>query len=135
VTAYGTAQQTITTVDYNTTQADGLADWLAFSQSDPDSERWSVSFMDIPQNFTALNRFINAFMSSTGYQYRVWNLYYRVPGAVSDTLVQVVLEGITVNATPDKTIFTVYFSDIENYQFFTLNSSVFGILDTSRLGF
>jgi hypothetical protein len=135
VTAYGTAQQTITTVDYNTTQADGLAEWLAFSQSDPDSERWSVSFMDIPQNFTALNRFINAFMSSTGYAYRVWNLYYRVPGAVSDTLVQVVLEGITVNATPDKTIFTVYFSDIENYQFFTLNSSVFGVLNTSRLGF
>jgi hypothetical protein len=135
VTAYGTAQQTITTVDYNTTQADGLADWLAFSQSDPDSERWSVSFMDIPQNFTALNRFINAFMSNTGYAYRVWNLYYRVPGAVSDTLTQVVIEGITVNATPDKTIFTVYFSDIENYQFFTLNSSVFGILDTSRLGF
>ena len=135
VTAYGTAQQTITTVDYNTTQADGLADWLAFSQSDPDAERWSVSFMDIPQNFSALNTFINAFMANTGYTKRVWNLYYRVPGAGSDTLKQVAIEGISVNATPDKTMFTVFFSDIVNYQFFTLDSFVFGILNTSRLGF
>jgi hypothetical protein len=39
-----------------------------------------------------------------------------------------------MNATPDRTIFTVYFSPATYYQFFTLDSSTLGILDTSRLG-
>jgi hypothetical protein len=39
-----------------------------------------------------------------------------------------------MNATTEKTDFTVYFSPLTYYQFFTLNSSELGILDTSRLG-
>jgi hypothetical protein len=57
-----------------------------------------------------------------------------VPGAGSDTTVQVAIEGVSVNARPEQTLFTVYFSPLTYYQFFTLNSSTLGILDTSRLG-
>jgi hypothetical protein len=134
VTAYGNAEQTVSTVDATTTQALGLAQWLSSSQSDPDAQKWSISFQDIPQNATALGRFLVSFYGLLGYENRVWNLVYRVPGAGSDTTVQVAIEGVSVNARPEQTLFTVYFSPLTYYQFFTLNSSTLGILDTSRLG-
>jgi len=61
-------------------------------------------------------------------------LVYRVPGAGSDTTESVAIEGIAVNATPEQTTFEVFFSPTTYYQFFTLDSSTLGILDTSRLG-
>ena len=134
VTAYGNAEQTVSTVDATTTQALGLAQWLSNSQSDPDAQNWSISFQDIPQNATALGRFLVSFYGLLGYENRCWNLVYRVPGAGSDTTVQVAIEGISVNATPEQTLFTVYFSPLTYYQFFNLDSSTLGILDTSRLG-
>jgi len=73
-------------------------------------------------------------MNTAGNSRRVWNLVYRVPGAGSDTTLQVAIEGVTMNATTEKTDFTVYFSPLTYYQFFSLDSSEFGILDTSRLG-
>jgi hypothetical protein len=124
----------VSTVDATTTQALGLAQWLSSSQSDPDAQKWSISFQDIPQNATALGRFLVSFYGLLGYENRVWNLVYRVPGAGSDTTVQVAIEGVSVNARPEQTLFTVYFSPLTYYQFFTLNSSTLGILDTSRLG-
>ena len=67
-------------------------------------------------------------MSSSGSNRRIWNLVYRVPGATSDTTVLVAIEGVTINATPEKTDFTVYFSPATYYQFFVLDDSIFGIL-------
>ena len=133
LTAYGNAQETITTVDATTTQALGLAQWLAFSQSDPESESWSIGFIDLIQNQTALNEFLDAFIGSVN-QNLIWDLVYRVPGAGSDTTESVAIEGIAVNATPEQTTFEVFFSPTTYYQFFTLNSTSLGILDTSRLG-
>ena len=131
---YGNAQQTVSTVDATTTQALGLAQWLSNSQADPEAETWSISFQDISQDQTITDRFVETIMSASGANRRIWNLVYRVPGAVSDTTVVVAIEGVTINATPEKTDFTVYFSPATYYQFFTLDSSEFGILDTSRLG-
>ena len=132
-TAYGNAQETITTVDATTTQALGLAQWLAFSQSNPETESWSVGFVDLIQNQTALNQFLDAFIGSVN-QNLIWDLVYRVPGAGSDTTESVAIEGIAVNANPEQTTFEVFFSPTTYYQFFTLNSTTLGILDTSRLG-
>lgn len=135
LTAYGNAAQSVSTVDATTTQALGLAQWLSNSQADPEAETWAISFLDIPQNNDALSTFLNAFYSeANGPNLRVWDLTYRVPSAASDTTVKVVIEGIRVNAVPEKTDFTVYFSPLTYYQYFTLNSSTLGILDTSRLG-
>jgi hypothetical protein len=44
------------------------------------------------------------------------------------------VEGFNVNITPEQTTFTVYFSPANYYQYFILNSTTLGILDTSRLG-
>jgi hypothetical protein len=134
LTAYGNAAQSVSTVDATTTQALGLAQWLSESQADPEAQTWSISFQDIAQNQTITERWVETIMNPIGNNRRLWNLVYRVPGAGSDTTLLVAIEGVTINATPDKTDFTVYFSPATYYQFFTLNSSEFGILNTSRLG-
>jgi len=134
LTAYGNAAQSVSTVDATTTQALGLAQWLSSSQADPEAQTWSVTFQDISQDQTITERWVETIMNPIGNGRRLWNLVYRVPGAGSDTTLLVAIEGVTINATPEKTDFTVYFSPATYYQFFTLNSSEFGILDTSRLG-
>lgn len=134
LTAYGNAAQSVSTVDATTTQALGLAQWLSDSQSDPDAQIWAVGFQDIAQNQTITERWVETIMNPIGKNRRLWNLVYRVPGAGSDTTLLVAIEGVRINATPDKTDFTVYFSPATYYQFFVLNSSEFGILNTSRLG-
>lgn len=134
MTAYGNSQQSVSTVDFSTAQALSLAEWLSNSQADPDAETWSLSFLDLTQNATITDMFIETFINSIGTGRRLWNLVYRVPGAGSDTTVVVAIEGIAVNATPASTDFTVFFSPATYYQFFTLDNSVLGILNTSRLG-
>jgi len=134
IISYGNAQQSVSTVDATTTQALSLAEWLSNSQADPDAQTWSITFLDLAQDATIMSRFIETFINSIGTGRRLWNLVYRVPGAGSDTTVVVAIEGISVNSTPDRTDFTVYFSPATFYQFFTLDSSTLGILDTSRLG-
>lgn len=134
IITYGNAAQSVSTVDATTTQALALAEWLSQSQADPEAQTWSVSFRDLAQDETIMSRFIETFINSIGSGRRLWNLVYRVPGAGSDTTVLVAIEGISVSATPDKSDFTVYFSPATYYQFFTLDSSELGILDTSRLG-
>ena len=128
VGTYGNAQQTVSTVDATTTQALGLAQWLSNSQADPEAQTWAISFQDISQDQTITDRFVETIMSSSGSNRRIWNLVYRVPGATSDTTVLVAIEGVTINATPEKTNFTVYFSPATYYQFFVLDDSIFGIL-------
>ena len=134
LTAYGNAAQSVSTVDATTTQALGLAQWLSDSQADPEAQTWSIGFQDISQDQTITERWVETIMSTTGFGRRLWNLVYRVPGAGSDTTLLVAIEGVTINATPEKTDFVVYFSPATYYQFFTLDSSELGILDTSRLG-
>jgi hypothetical protein len=134
LTAYGNAAQSVSTVDATTTQAFGLASWLANSQSDPEAETWFLTFQDIPQTVDAQNVFLQVLYGIYGSLMRTWTLVYRVPGAASDTSVLVCIEGISISATADQTIFTVYFSPLTYYQFFTLDYTNFGILDTSRLG-
>ena len=138
LTTYGNAQQTITTLDYSTTQALNNAQWMSSSQADPEAENISITFLDLGQTQTGLTNFLRSFYSNNlSYGSRIakiWSLVYRVPGAASDTTISVAIEGVALNATPDKTVIDVYFSPLTYYQFFTLNSTTQGILDTSRLG-
>jgi len=129
VSTYGTAFYSSATVDYDTTQADGNAGWIANTFSDPASLRFRISFTDTMQNSTAYLAFQNALPGGIGF-----TLSYRVPGAGSDTTTTVALEGWQLSITPTQTRWTLSFSPLTYYQFFTLNSSTLGILDTSRLG-
>jgi hypothetical protein len=126
VTTYGPAFYSVSTVDYNTTQALGNSDWVANNFSDISSLYFAVSFTDIMQNATALEDFvINSINTRT--------LQYRPPGG-SLTSLNVVPEGFELNATPEQTTISMTFSPLTYYQYFTLDSPTLGILDTSRLG-
>ena len=130
VTSYGTAFYSSQTVDYNASQAVGNANWVVNNFSDPSSLRFELSFSDVAQNTTALNTFLT---STWGTFNRVINVSYTLPGG-SSTTIPVVIEGHELSVTPDQSVFTLFLSPLQYYQFFTLNSSTLGILNTSRLG-
>ena len=134
VNTYGPAFYSSQTVDYNTTQALGNADWITNNFSDPASLRFEVDFNDWSQNPTALRGLLNQLYGQTpGYGYMISTLNYQVPGGAS-TAVNTLTEGITINVTPSGSRFTLSMSPLQYYQFFTLDSATLGILDTSRLG-
>lgn len=130
VSTYGPAFYSSSTVDINTTQALGNAEWIANNFSDPTSLRFACSFSDVAQNATALSSWLS---QCWGTDNRTVNLAYQVPGG-SLTTIAVVMEGASINVTPEQTQFAMTFSPLQYYQFFTLNSTILGILDTSRLG-
>jgi Tfp pilus assembly protein PilV len=130
ITTYGPAFYSSSTVDYDTTQAKGNADWIANNFSDPASLRFSCSLTDVAQNATALTSWLTQCWGTFN---RTINLSYQVPGGSSVTTT-VVMEGASINVTPEQTEFAMTFSPLQYYQFFTLDSSTLGILDTSRLG-
>lgn len=137
--AFNSVEQSFSTADATTGQALGLAQFLAESQGEPTTETFNVSFIDLPQNATITKGFLTTLYGNDttidAGNIRVWDLVSRIPGAGSDTTTKVVIEGINISATPDRTEFTVYLSPLTFYQFFILDSSTLGILDTSRLGF
>ena len=132
VSTYGSSFYSSQTVDYNATQANGNASWIANTLSDPASLRFSCSFTDRAQNQTALDDLIFIMFFPTSSK-RTLTLNYTPPGGVS-TAINVVVEGYSFNVTPEQTTITFNMSPLQYYQFFTLNSTFLGILNTSRLG-
>jgi hypothetical protein len=132
VSTYGSSFYSSQTVDYNATQANGNANWIVNAFSDPASLRFNCSFTDRAQNQTAIDNLISEmfFVFNTN---RTLTLNYTPPGGVS-TAINVVVEGYSFNVTPQQTTVTFDMSPLQYYQFFTLDSSFLGILDTSRLG-
>jgi hypothetical protein len=128
VSTYGSTFYSSLTVDYNTTQAKGNAEWIVNTFSDLTDLRFEIRFTDRAQNDTAYTLFM--ILRDDIF----FDLAYRVPGAGSDTTELVVLEGYSVNMTPDQTEWVLYLSPATYYQFFILDSTFLGILDTSRLG-
>jgi hypothetical protein len=131
ITTFGPTFYSASTVDYNATQAQGNGDWIVNSFSDPASLRFELEFTDRSQNSVAYDLFSSFFFAPDELLYAV---AYREPGAGSDTTVNLVREGWQINITPSETSYRLFFSPLTYYQFFTLNSTTLGILDTSRLG-
>jgi hypothetical protein len=131
VTTYGAASYSSSTVDYNTTQGLGNANWIVNNFSEPSSLRFACSFSDVAQDSTALTSWLAQFWGLTAS--RCVNFLYQVPGG-SSTTVASIMEGYEINVTPDQTTFRLTFSPLQYYQFFTLDSTSLGVLDTSRLG-
>jgi hypothetical protein len=130
---YGIYADSLSIVDTTVDGATGLAQWTANTRSDPAQQTFAIDVVDTSQTQDALARILNIWSDDTA-QAKVHDLVYRVPGAGSDTTETVFLEGTQINVTPTQTRLTYYFSPFTLYQFFLLNSSTQGILDTSRLG-
>tara|TARA_R110000868_G_scaffold400096_1_gene674250 strand:+ start:43 stop:1185 length:1143 start_codon:yes stop_codon:yes gene_type:complete len=135
---YGQNGYSLSTVDLTTSQALDLASWLAYSQSDPNDLRFVIGFSDVSQNATKLGQFVAAISGQFGYL-RSTTLTYQIQKKtglpIAAQTESVVMEGVQITATPSETLFQVFFSPLTQYQFFILDSSTLGILDTSRLGF
>ena len=122
VSSYGATFFSSSTVDYSTTQAQSNGDWIVNTFSDPTNLRYRVRFSDRMQNATAYAVFLTDFPSIA------FTLVYQIPGTTADITVPVVLEGWTINATPQETDYELYFSPLTYYQFFILNSATLGTL-------
>jgi hypothetical protein len=129
-TAYGTSGYTVNTADIGTYQPSGLASWLAYVQGDPALLRFEIDFDDATASSTAIFGFLYGATISTA---RSTSATWCVPGAGSNTTTNVMFEGFSFSGTPSKTSYTAYFSSLSVYQYFILDSSTQGILDTSRL--
>lgn len=131
LTAYGPASYSSSTVDYTTTQATGNGEWIVNNFGDPSALRFACGFNDLMQNATALTSWISEFWGLTAS--KCINFSYQIPGD-SLTTIPVIAEGYEINVTPEQTTFRLSMSPLQYYQFFTLDSTTLGILDTSRLG-
>lgn len=136
VASYGAAFYSSATVDANATQALGNANWVVNTFSDPSAIRFEVTVNDWGQNTTAFDawfrQLFQAYPNPT-VGFMLTKLTYLPPGG-ADTTVTTIVEGFTANVTPTGTTFTMNLSPLTYYQFFTLDSTALGILDTSRLG-
>jgi hypothetical protein len=131
VSTYGTYGGTLSTVDYNLTQATGSASWQVFSRSDPTSIVFSV-------DMTSANSSNCADVIK-----RLWKespelfcfVFYRKPG--SGNLIQYLcqFQGFSMYVTPALTTFTFSLAPASFTGVFTLNSNVFGVLDQNILSF
>jgi hypothetical protein len=129
-TSFGVAGYSLTTVDASTTQAAGLASWLANMQGDPTTLRYEVTFTDAGNNSTA---FTDLFLNLRTFNDVMVSLQWQAQGQSLQTI-NTIFEGMSYSGTPSETRITLYLSPNEYYQYFILDDAVNGILDTSRLG-
>jgi hypothetical protein len=127
---YGSYAESVDSADANLTQQQGLAQFRSNTQSDPTSTRFEITVSDIATDRVILDNML----AGKGNITPIYYLTYRKPGAASDTTVRVKQEGINVSITPSQTVFTFFLSPAIYYEMFVLNSSIFGILNSSRLG-
>ena len=123
---YGTRTFTATTAQSNLVAE--TAEWYANAFSDPYAEQLLLSFSDIAQTTEALKLF-NAFLPATAFV----QVSYTPPGGVLTTGYYWP-EQITVNATTSQTVIDMVMTPLTYYANFILDDTVFGVLDTDRLG-
>jgi hypothetical protein len=144
VTAYGEKAYNLNTYYSTESQADSAASWYANAFSN-DGFRFEVDFLVDAQSAAMFAQRASTTTAGTGNiapfasivfgnQPSLINVAYRAPGAVSDTIVPCINEGIQVNATPESTFCTMYLTPANVYSRFILNNTYFGVLDTDRLG-
>lgn len=133
VAAYGNYSVSQGSSDQTTTQAAGLSQYLSNVLSDLNLLNIVISFNDKMQNNSDFrySSFATNIHIMSSY---ISTLYYRQPGDVADRSIRVTMTGFSVSATPSETIWTCYFAPMSVYEFFVLNSTTQGILNTSRLG-
>lgn len=116
---------------FNTvSQQQAQTDYFANVLADDTQVYIDVRFNDVANKPIPYTGFLNAISAMSG-QYA--QLTYTPPGGASTTS-KFVIEGASMSAVPGRTEWTVYMSPTILYDLFTLNSSVFGILNTNRLG-
>ena len=124
---YGVKSFTTTTTQ--TEKVNSSAEWWANNYISPTRLSLDLSILDIAQNPSCLSNFLLNQIENQHFGDVSWT----VPGGASVTQT-FFPDKISISATPEQTRFTLGMTNINSYQSFILNSTTFGILDTSRLG-
>lgn len=114
----------------NATQQQAQTDWFASVLSQTADPYMDIRFNDTAQTTTKMSDWLSELPAVSG---KYVNVTYRDPSAGNISR-NMVVEGAAVSATPKRSEWTVFLSPAVVYELFTLNSSVFGILNTNRLG-
>jgi len=144
VAAYGKKAFNLDTFYSTTAQAADAASWYSNAWSS-DAFSFEVDFVveaqdeDVwTQAGTTTTAGIANITTFAGCLFGAFPTYltvsYIAPGAASATTVPCILEGVTINATPSSTTGTIYLTPVTFYSRFILDNTLFGILDTDRLG-
>ena len=123
---YGTRTFTATTAQSNLVSQ--TAEWYANAFTDPETVMLNLSFTDVAQNSAALILINSLFLDNKFLQ-----VSYTPPGGASTTG-YFWPEQITFNATTSQTTIEMAMTPLTYYANFILDDSVFGVLDTDRLG-
>ena len=123
------------TVDNTETQALGLAQFQRTMRSDLSNQTLVVRWSDEPYEWAvsgsnSIYVWYGAFFSGF---YGFYNVQYELPDG-SEYDQRFFLEGYTADLLNTGTRYTLYFSPISYYQYFTLDSTTLGRLDSGRLG-
>jgi hypothetical protein len=134
VALWGTWATTTTQVDGSSSQVQGCAEYLAALMGDALSVNqvyFEIHVWDYAVNPSTLTLFqqYNDFISQN------IDVVYRIPGTVSDTTYECVIEGLQINSDPEKTEYVFYLTPAELYRSFILDDPIFGTLDNNRLSY
>jgi hypothetical protein len=134
VALWGTWATTTTQVDGSSSQVQGCAEYLAALMGDALSVNqiyFEIHVWDYAVNPSTLTLFqqYNDFISQN------INVVYRIPGTVSDTTYECVIEGLQINSDPEKTEYVFFLTPAELYRSFILDDAIFGTLDNNRLSY
>ena len=124
IDAYGPSGYSISTLDYDTSQAAGLASWLAVMQGDPTGYSYEITVTDLTADKTDIQQLITYLIDGNS----LVNVEWLKPGDENETVVEAVVEGYSFNAVPGETSYTFYLSAATFYQYFILDSITFGVL-------
>jgi hypothetical protein len=116
-------------VDVGTTYASNQARFFAEALSDPTTISGELSWSDKAATTANNNTWISNYFLSPAY---MATLEYKIPGA-SATSTRIKIEGVSCNATPNETNWTVYFTDGALYDDYILDSNA-GTLGVARFG-
>ena len=127
VATYGTYGAEFATVDQNSGQALGFAQWQVFSREDPDELSFQTSVSDTANDLTEL---LNAIYFNSP----LVTVSYKNPGSNITLTDTQIMNGWGMSVNPSRTDMEIFTSPLTYTNFFTLNSATFGVLNTSRLG-
>jgi hypothetical protein len=129
VSTYDTYGTEFATVDDTGSQALSFAQWQVLTRSDPDELSFQISVSDTANDLTE-------FFDSVWANEPVVTVSYQNPGSPTNLTSSQITQGFTMTITPARTDIQIFTSP--NYSafstFFTLDSVVDGVLNTSELG-
>jgi hypothetical protein len=99
-------------------------------QGNPTTQRYIFSFDDLTNNSTLMAQWLYLYKTQGAFTY---DLNYLVPGDSVETTEMIRLEGVHIDLTPERTIFTVYASPARYYDMFVLGTQM-GVLGKDYLG-